>query len=341
MGKAVLLISAKLEERKLFRLCLRNRYESIEPNGLEQACREFELRRADICLLIADIEYLEQIKRAEVLEFFREVSTFMPVIAYSSGSDEKLENAALDMGVSEIVHRPLMAAVLLKRIENTIKLFQLEKQANCMRKRSDRIEGVFASVVENRSMLARNHAARIRRYTEALVRCISRGENAPCRYSEKQIMNISDAATLHDIGKIAVPDTILQKPGPLSKMEFDIVKLHTVKGCELLCYLEGIEDAEFLACCRQICRSHHERYDGGGYPDGLSGEELPIWVQAVGIADVYDALISKLVYKAPIAHDKAVEMIASGQCGVFEPHLMQAFVAVAEQFRGIAQAFPN
>lgn len=339
MGKAVLLVSANPEDRNRLRLCLCNCYEVIESDDFGEAHRVFEGRKDDICLVVADIAYWNQTE--EISGPIRKLSARVPVIAYSSGTDGKLESAALDAGVREIIRRPFLPAVVRKRTENTRKLFDLERQAESIRVRRDRIEGIFASTVENRSTVVKNHAARIRRYTEALLRHICGGESAFCHYGEKQILDISDAAALHDIGKIAVPEAILQKPGPLTRTEFEMVKQHTVRGCELLRHLDGVEDPEFLEWCRIICRSHHERCDGGGYPDGLSGDEIPVGAQAVGIADVYDALRSKLVYKAPIAHDRAVEMIASGQCGAFAPHLVQAFFAVAEQFRSIAQAYPS
>ena len=138
---------------------------------------------------------------------------------------------------------------------------------------------------------------------------------------------IINASALHDLGKIAIPDTILLKPGRLTPSEFEEMKKHTLYGCELLEKFKQ-EDSEFYQYCYDICRYHHERYDGNGYPDKLAGEDIPIWAQVVSIVDVYDALVSQRVYKAPYAFEEAVRMIHDGECGEFSPKIMACFDAV-------------
>lgn len=137
---------------------------------------------------------------------------------------------------------------------------------------------------------------------------------------------ISDAAALHDIGKIAIPDEVLLKPGRLTPEEFEIMKTHTTKGCEILESLNYAQDEEYYRYSYEICRHHHERWDGKGYPDGLKGNQIPIWAQVVALADVYEALTGERVYKPVYSHEKALSMIVNGECGQFNPELLNCFL---------------
>ena len=153
-------------------------------------------------------------------------------------------------------------------------------------------------------------------------------------HSKNDIDHIAMAAVLHDVGKISIPDLILNKPAKLTKPEFEIMKGHTIKGCEILSSIPSeMMDKEVYQLSYDICRHHHERWDGGGYPDGLKGDEISIHAQAVAIADVYDALTSPRVYKAAYSHEKALEMIFNGECGCFNPKVIEAFKLIAEKIR--------
>ena len=157
--------------------------------------------------------------------------------------------------------------------------------------------------------------------------------------TDETVNLITNASALHDIGKIAIPDSILLKPGRLTNDEFDEMKKHTIYGCELLENFKQ-DDNEFYRYCYDICRHHHERYDGKGYPDGLAGEDIPIWAQVVSIVDVYDALVSKRVYKAAYAVEEAVRMIKDNECGVFSPKILDCFdMAKVEFFRATEEKF--
>ena len=136
---------------------------------------------------------------------------------------------------------------------------------------------------------------------------------------------MADASAMHDIGKITVPDTILLKPGRLTRDEFEVMKSHTTRGCDIIRMLSDIQDKDYFEYSYDICRHHHEKYDGNGYPDGLKGEDISIAAQLTGLADVYDALISERVYKAAYSMDKAFGMIVNGECGVFNPKLINCF----------------
>ena len=148
---------------------------------------------------------------------------------------------------------------------------------------------------------------------------------------------ITSASSLHDVGKIAIPDGILLKPGRLTAEEFEIMKTHTTKGSELLTNIKGIWDEDYAQVCYEICRHHHEKYDGRGYPDGLKGDEIPVAAQIVSIADVYDALVSSRVYKGAFTVDVAFQMINDGECGVFSPKLLDSFARVREEFESLVE----
>ena len=152
---------------------------------------------------------------------------------------------------------------------------------------------------------------------------------------------ISSAAALHDIGKISVPDAVLNKPGRLTPEEFEIMKAHTTSGSHMLKGLNGIADETYLYYAYNICRHHHERWDGRGYPDGLDGDNIPIAAQAVGLADVYDALTTPRVYKEAYSTDRAVTMILNGECGVFSPKILDSFLRVKDQFAELARLYAD
>ena len=196
----------------------------------------------------------------------------------------------------------------------------------------------LSSVVEFRSLESGEHIQRVKYFTKILLRYV-KDEFPEYGLTDESVNLITNAAALHDLGKIAIPDSILLKPGKLTKDEFEEMKKHTVYGCELLENFKQ-EDNEFYQYCYDICRFHHERYDGNGYPDKLKGEEIPIWAQVVSIVDVYDALVSKRVYKAAYAVDEAVRMIKDDECGVFSPKILDCFdMAKVEFFRATEEKF--
>ncbi|MDL2236770.1 PAS domain-containing protein [Christensenellaceae bacterium OttesenSCG-928-K19] len=183
---------------------------------------------------------------------------------------------------------------------------------------------VLSTTVEFRNFESGEHVKRMQNLTYIFLRMMQ----DEYRLKPDLIETIADAAVLHDIGKIAIPDSVLLKPGPLTKEEFEIMKTHTLRGCEILKSLNYVPDQEYYKYCYEICRHHHERWDGNGYPDKLKGDEISIWAQAASLADVYDALTSDRVYKKAYSHDEAAAMILGGECGVFNPVLMDHFKSI-------------
>lgn len=191
---------------------------------------------------------------------------------------------------------------------------------------------LLSELIEFRDCESGEHVKRICVITDILLR--KAGELYPeYRLEDSRREKIVTSAMLHDIGKIAIPDNILGKPGRLTESEFELMKQHTVRGWTILGSLSGLMDEELYSYCRDICRHHHERWDGKGYPDGLSGDGITLWAQVASVADVYDALTSKRVYKSAFSHEKAVKMITGGECGCFNPKIMEAFIQCEDALR--------
>ena len=242
----------------------------------------------------------------------------------------------LQAGAADILRKPFLKTIVLRRIENTLYILKLKCQKRLEQNGKNQLIDVFGSIIQSRKIGSRQHLLRVRLYTEILLKNARDELSGQYVLDDSTISKIGIAAALHDIGKIAIPDDILLKPGPLTRDEFKIIKTHTIKGCEILSVLKVIADDKDFGYFYDICRYHHESYDGSGYPDGLVGDEIPAIAQIAAISDVYDTLITKRPYKDAICHEKAVEMIKSGQCGTFSPILLSCFLKVCDQFHQIA-----
>ena len=207
---------------------------------------------------------------------------------------------------------------------------EIEEQSRKLRRSNQFFIDTLSTAVEFRSSESGEHISRIRNVTQLLLEALGQQE-AQYRFNSDMIEIISNAAAMHDIGKIAIPDAILNKPGRLTPEEFELMKSHTTRGCEILEKLSSVQLEEYYRFSYDICRYHHERWDGNGYPDHLKGSDIPIWAQVVSVADVYDALVSKRVYKPAFSHQTAVDMILNGECGIFNPMLMSILSLIAPQ----------
>lgn len=197
----------------------------------------------------------------------------------------------------------------------------------------DFLVAILSSIAEYRNLESGDHVRRIQEYTHLLV-CKFKELHPDYGLTENDCKLIARASALHDIGKIAVPDEILMKPSKLSIQEFTEMKRHTLYGCEILDRFVKYED-EFYRYCYDICKYHHERWDGKGYPEGLAGNKIPIWANIVGIADVYDALVNQKVYRGAMDHNSAANMIINGKCGVFSPDVIECFKELLEEFKQV------
>jgi len=264
----------------------------------------------------------------------------IPVILITGENDDEKSLKSFELGVSDFLNKPFNSKIVYRRVLNVVDLYankqnledrlaeqkeMLEKQAERLHQSNQFVIDALSTTVEFRSSESGEHIQRIRVLTKTLLEAIV--EYYPDDYpiTAEEISIISSASAMHDIGKIAIPDSILLKPGPLTPEEFEIMKTHTTKGCEILSSITIAQDQEYYKFSYEICRHHHERWDGRGYPDGLKGDEISIWAQAAAMADVYDALTSKRVYKPAFTHDQAVNMIIQGECGEFNPKLLVCF----------------
>ena len=249
---------------------------------------------------------------------------------------------AYDLGVMDVISKPVVPYIVLKRVQSVIELFQARKrlrrtvksqqtellaQAEKIIRLNQGMIEALSTAIEFRSEESGDHVRRIHDITWNLLTYTPLGDGL----DDEAIHQIALASIMHDVGKIAIPDAILNKPGKLTAEEYAIMKTHTTQGALLLERIPQLRETGLYAYAADIARHHHERWDGRGYPDGLRGDEISVWAQAVSLADVYDALINKRVYKAAFSRERALEMIRNGDCGVFGPRLLDCFFAVEER----------
>lgn len=262
----------------------------------------------------------------------------IPVFLITAADSQEMLLEGYELGAIDIITKPFMSHFLKHRINNVIELYshrneledivakQVERLSNLNRSMVE----MLATVIEFRDCESGQHVKRICGLTKTLMKEVS-DEYPEYHLPKSEIDKIVMASILHDVGKISIPDNILNKPGRLTGDEFEIMKQHTVKGCEILQKIPDMLDEDIYNYSYDICRHHHERWDGRGYPDGLSGDNISIWAQVVSVADVYDALTSERVYKKAFSHDTAVEMIFNGECGAFNPKVLRVFKSVMDK----------
>ena len=264
----------------------------------------------------------------------------VPVIMISGDNSEGFVRRAYDMGVSDYISRPFDAKIVYQRVYNIVKLHFRQrmlvsfvaKQAQEKERNSRTLIGILSQVLEFRNGENGRHVRNVRKVTELLLeRLIAKTDAYRLTWQDRAV--IATASVLHDIGKTAIDEAILNKPGKLSEEEYKLVKNHTVLGAMMLSKIQDSENEKLFQTAVEVCRWHHERYDGKGYPDGLSGEKIPISAQVVSLADVYDALISRRAYKEPLDHTSAVKMILNGECGAFNPILLECLADTKEKIR--------
>ena len=262
----------------------------------------------------------------------------IPVIMISSEDSDNIIQKAYEMGISDYISRPFDAKIVYRRVLNTITLYTKQRrlvslvtdQIREKEKNNNMMVTILSHIVEFRNGESGAHVLHIRRLTERILKELIRvTDRYPLTADQRELIVMASA--LHDIGKIAIDEKILNKPGRLTPEEFEVIKTHTVVGAEILDKLDIYRDEAMIRTAREICRWHHERYDGRGYPDGLKGDEIPISAQVVALADVYDALVGERVYKKAYSHEVAVQMILSGECGVFNPLLLECLEKIAPE----------
>lgn len=316
-------------------------YRILEAADGEECLKKMQQYMGDIALVLLDL-MMPKMNGFEVLDFMNRNHAIedLPVIMISGEDSEASVRRAYEMGVSDYVARPFDARVVYRRVFNTIKLYAkqrrlvslLSEQIRARERNTSMLVGVLSQLVEFRNGESGLHVQHIHRLTERVLAKLLERPNIYHITSEMQ-ENIPLASALHDIGKIAIDEKILNKPGRLTPEEFEVIKTHTIIGADMLSKLDNFCVEPLLQTAYSIARWHHERWDGRGYPDGLKGNEIPIEAQVVALADVYDALTSDRCYKKAYPHEQAVEMILNGECGAFNPMLLECFVEIKDDLK--------
>ena len=338
--QTILIVDDAEMNRMMLSDMLGDQYDYVEAADGREALRILE-KNVSIDLILLDIN-MPEMNGFEVLEEMNRYHWIdeVPVIMITAEESVESMEHAYSLGVTDYIPRPFNVYIVRRRVENTLNLYVNQKRL--MRLVSDQIAekeenntlmvSILSNVVEIRNHESGDHIRNIRRITELLLHQLVQKTKA-YHLSEEDIALIKTASSLHDIGKITIPEEILNKPGKLTKEEFEIMKTHSAAGAQILEQMKYGQDKPLYRYALEICRWHHERWDGHGYPDGLMGEEIPISAQIVAIADVYDALTSERCYKKAYDHTTAINMILNGECGAFNPLLLECLTETAAQLR--------
>lgn len=333
---------------------LEDYYEVITAETGTQAISLIENFGEELHAVLLDL-IIPEIDGFGVFEFMnkKKYISKIPVIVISSDSNAQTEEKCFDYGASDFIKKPFNNALVLRRVKNTVELHRyrneledkvssqtkmlrkqtetlkkqnqlLLMQADKLKKSNENIIDILGNVVESRSLESAQHIKNVKAISKILASRLMK-DYPEYGLTKNQVDLIANASALHDIGKITIPDSILNKPGKLTEIEFDFMKSHTTRGSEIVNHIKDVWDEKYSKVCYEICRHHHERYDGRGYPDRLSGEEIPLSAQIVSVADAYDALISERVYKSAYLPEQAFRMIITGECGVFSPKILECF----------------
>lgn len=324
-------------------------YHLLEAENGEQALFLLKQYHSNIAIMLLDVvmpvmDGYQVLKEMGGNGFLDEV----PVVVITADNSLEGELRSFDLGASDIIVKPFEPHVVKRRVHNIIELYlhkhnlenMVGQQARKLKESNDVLVDALSSVIEYRSLESGQHIKRIRLLTRVLL--LELAKNCPeYGLDQQKIEVIASASALHDIGKIAIEDKILNKPGRLTPEEFEIMKTHTLKGCQILDSLGRMSDKEYLQYAHNICHYHHERWDGKGYPEGLYGDAIPICAQAVSVVDAYDALTSDRVYKKAIPCEQAFNMILNGECGTFSPRLLECFKTVEPELAKLCRRYAD
>ncbi|MBQ7859392.1 MAG: PAS domain-containing protein, partial [Faecalibacterium sp.] len=337
------------ENRKTLCSILDEHYNLLQASNVQQMLLLLEQNSGCIAAVLLDATGFDHKNKA----LFEQPEIQMllknkPVIVIVQDESPEVCNLVFRYGATDVIPLHYDPYAMLRRIENIVELnvhknhleVLVEEQAAILRHSNDTMVDALSSIIEYRSVESGQHILRIRHFTKILLEEVVR--SCPeYKLTEADVQIISSAAALHDVGKISIPDAILKKPGKLTEEEMEIMRGHTLTGCHILQRLGDLGNKEYMRYAHNICHYHHERWDGNGYPEGLSGEAIPICAQVVGLADVYDALTTKRVYKDAYSFDTAVNMILNGECGVFSPKLLECFKHVTSKYEALARAYAD
>ena len=361
MNGRILIVDDKKNNREMLAKILKDEYEIMEAKNGAEGWEIIIKERKSLSAVLLNLnipemngfQIIEKMAQSQLMES-------LPVFIISEEKQQETEGKCLELGAVDFLVKPFHSLVIKRRIQNVVNHITYKKnleekvenqmitlrkqykviqvQADKMQKKNDEIINIVGNVAEYRSLESGSHIRRVKQYTRILGEYVK--DNYPEYGLTKEKLDIIvSASALHDIGKVAIPDSILLNPGRLSDDEFNYLRSHTIRGCELLDDFKNVWSEEYLKIGQEICRSHHERYDGKGYPDGLAGDEIPISAQLVSIVDVYDAMTNERFYKGALAIERVFYMITNGECGIFSPKLLEAFRQVKPKFEEMATAY--
>ena len=337
----ILLVDDSKMNRMMLTEILGDSYHILEAENGQECLETLQAEAGNIALVLLDIN-MPVMDGFEVLKAMNRNHTIedTPVIMISSDDSDAAIRKSYELGASDYVNRPFDARIVYRRVTNTIKLYAKQRrlvqmvsdQIRARENNTDMLVGVLSHIVEFRNGESGAHVRHIRIITEMLLHRLLEISNSYSISAEQQDM-IPLASALHDIGKIGIDEKILNKPGKLTPEEFEVMKTHSMLGAKMLHDLDGFAEQPLLQTAYEIARWHHERWDGRGYPDGLKGDAIPISAQLVALADVYDALTSERCYKKAFSHEKAVQIIQNGECGAFNPLLLQCLTNIQSDLK--------
>ena len=348
----VLVVDDNMMNRMMLSEILEDEYDVIEAGDGVEALEQIEAHLDNISAVMLDI-FMPRLDGFGVLEELRKrgLGEVLPVLIVTGDNSREVEERCFNYTVSDFVRKPYDEKIIDLRLRNAVfrrhhssglqriisgQERELQEKNRRLEEMNMRITEMLGSVVEARDSDSGQHIFRVREFTRRMADTMSK-VYPEYGLDERRIQLITSASPLHDVGKIMVPDAILLKPGKLTDEEFDLMKKHTVYGCEILDRNRDNWDEEYYTCAREICRFHHEKFDGRGYPDGLKGDEIPVSAQIVAIADCFDALTQDRVYKKAFAPDTAYDMIMTGKCGQFSPRLLDVFTRCLSDMKAMVK----
>jgi len=358
MRDTVLIVDDQSVNRDLLSEMLGNDYKIREASNGVEALGLVASMRSDIAAMLLDIvmpkmggqEVLAKLSEAKLMDEF-------PIIICSGEGSLDIVEKCFSYGISDFIRKPYESEMVLQRVKKLDSLYRSRRDSNeklrkfakvlqtqnkmleekAKQQRSDNVSLMdsLGTIVEYRNTENHDHIRRVKAFTRVLALHMMK-EFPEYKLDAEKVEQITAASALHDIGKIMIPDNILFKPGKYTSEEFDYMKSHTIRGYDIIAQIADNWDKELMDYCKQIARSHHEKYDGRGYPENLKGDKIPISAQIVSVTDCFEALISESLYKKAYTFDVAFQMILNGDCGAFNPKLMEAFRNSRAEFKSIA-----
>jgi putative two-component system response regulator len=355
--KTVLIVDDTAENLTLMNGLLKDLYRTRIANNGERALKIAAESPPDLILLDIMMPGMDGYEVCRRLK--SDAGTkHIPVIFLTAKVEVEDEQKGFDVGAVDYITKPISPPIVLARVQTQLTLkaaadflrdknAYLEAEVGRRTKEVQMVQDVtimaMASLAETRDNETGNHIRRTQNYVRALAKKLQSHPIYGPQLDDATVEMLYKSAPLHDIGKVGIPDAILLKPGKLTDDEFRVMKTHTTLGRDAILAAEKLIDApsSFLKLAREIAHYHQEKWDGSGYPEGLRGDSIPLSARLMAVADVYDALISRRVYKEPMPHDKAVAIIREGRDRHFDPHMVDAFLQIAEEFQDIAARFAD